>query len=87
MTHLVPVGNGLGVQIPPHLLKAAHLDDASDLSIEVMHHGLFISLPQPKYVRGPQSKTIFDLLGTIKIEGPLDVDAAIQQAVLENDQY
>ncbi|MEK7655009.1 MAG: hypothetical protein AAB323_01975 [Pseudomonadota bacterium] len=45
MTHLVPVGNGLGVQIPHHLLKAAHLDDASDLFFEVTMQGLLIKPP------------------------------------------
>lgn len=87
MTHLIPVGEGLGVQIPPHLIKAAHLDDASDLSVEVMNYGLFISLPKQKNLRSSEAKTIFDFFGSVKMEGPLDVDAAIQQAVLENDQY
>lgn len=87
MTHLIPVGEGLGVQIPPHLIKAAHLDEASDLSVEVMNHGLFISLPKQKNLGTSRAKTIFDFFGSIKIDGSLDVDAAIQQAVLENDQY
>ena len=87
MTHLIPVGEGLGVQIPLHLLKEANLDGVSDLSVEVMNHGIFIALPKQNYMRSPKSKTLFDFLGAIKIEGPLDIDAAIQQAVLENDQY
>lgn len=45
MTRLIPVGEGLGVQIPPHLLKAAHLDDASDLFFEVTMQGLLIKPP------------------------------------------
>lgn len=45
MTHLIPVGEGLGVQIPPHLLKTAHLDDASDLFFEVTMQGLLIKPP------------------------------------------
>ncbi len=45
MTRLIPVGEGLGVQIPPHLLKAAHLDDASDLFFEVTMQGLLINPP------------------------------------------
>ena len=87
MAHLIPVGEGLGIQIPPDLLKAAHLDGASDLSVEIMNDGLFIALPKEAYIKIPQSKTIFDFLGTIKIDGPLDINASIQQAVSENDQY
>lgn len=49
MTHLIPVGEGLGVQIPLHLLKAAHLDDASDIFFKLTDDGLVIS---------PQKKTI-----------------------------
>ena len=33
------------VYIPPHLLKAAHLDDASDLFFEVTMQGLLIKPP------------------------------------------
>ena len=46
MVHLIPVGEGLGIQIPPDLLKAAHLDDASDLFFEVTTHGLLIKSTQ-----------------------------------------
>lgn len=45
MTHLVPVGEGLGIQIPPDLIKAAHLDDASDLFFELTMQGLLIKPP------------------------------------------
>ncbi len=45
MTHLIPVGEGFGIQIPPHLIKAAHLDNASDILFELTMQGLLIKPP------------------------------------------
>mgnify|MGYP001575403697 CR=1 FL=1 len=42
MTHLISIGTGRGIQIPSHLIQAAHLDDASDLFFEVTDQGLLI---------------------------------------------
>lgn len=41
MSHLIPIGGGLGVQIPPHIISAGHLENA-DLFFEVTHHGVLI---------------------------------------------
>lgn len=78
---MVPVGEGFGVQIPPDLIKAAHLDDASDLFFELTNRGLLISYPP---------KALLDFFFQ-SCNAPsnisADVDALIGQAVLDNDRY
>ncbi len=74
MTRLIPVGEGLGVQIPPHLLKAAHLDDASDLFFEVTSDGLFIS---------PAQKQKNDQISFVELMAscPVQIDLAIERTL------
>jgi antitoxin component of MazEF toxin-antitoxin module len=79
MTHLIPVGEGMGIQIPPHLIKAAHLDDASDLFFEVTKRGLLISPP-------PRELSLFLESCNPPSHTPEDIDALIGQAVLDNDR-
>ena len=74
MTHLVPVGNGLGVQIPPHLLKAAHLDDASDLFFEVTNNGLFISPHQKKY---QHQVSFVELMASCPVQVDLNIERTL----------
>lgn len=80
MTHLIPVGGGLGVQIPSHLIKAAHLDDASDLFFEVTNRGLLISSP------AKELHLFFQSCNPPSNE-PADIDALIGQAVSDDDRY
>lgn len=41
MPHLIPVGEGVGVQIPQHIISAGRLEDA-ELSFEVTADGVLI---------------------------------------------
>jgi antitoxin component of MazEF toxin-antitoxin module len=69
MTHLVPVGQGLGVQIPPHLIRAAHLDDTSDLFFEITERGLLI-VPETTSMAVKQNKNLDKSLAQLIDESP-----------------
>lgn len=55
MSHLIPVGGGVGVQIPPHIISAGHLENA-DLFFEVTALGVLIR-PQTQQSHLPNAIT------------------------------
>ena len=71
MTQLIPVGQGLGIQIPPHLMKVAHLDEASDLFFEITDRGLLIA---PETIAGiSKKKSLAQLIDASPFKG-IDFD-------------
>ena len=88
MAHLIPVGEGLGIQIPPDLLKAAHLDNTSDLFFEVTMQGLLIKSIEPAFGKNSEKKGSIERLfslGKGYTEGTIDVDQSIMNAVRLDD--
>ena len=58
MSHLIPVDGGLGVQIPPHIISAGHLENA-DLLFEVTAKGVLI---RPETQKSEESVSLADLI-------------------------
>lgn len=48
MTQLIPMGDSMGIKIPPHLLSAAHLDSDVDVFFEVTDRGLLLTSENTK---------------------------------------
>jgi hypothetical protein len=74
MSHLIPVGGGLGVQIPPHIISAGHLED-TDLLFEVTPRGVLIR-PEPPKSKDKSSMNLAELIDASPFKG-IDFDAAL----------
>lgn len=73
MSHLIPIGGGLGVQIPPHIISAGHLEDA-DLFFEVTQNGVLIK-PEVQKSKQQNSVSLTELIDSSPIKG-IDFDSS-----------